>query len=109
MNLIVENLEFHYPGRPVLNDVSLTLEKGECLSILGTNGVGKSTLLKCINRILKQQSGKVIVMGETTDNLTGNELARRVGLSLGKSVFSSGRTFLSVRCSTRYCSGANRT
>jgi iron complex transport system ATP-binding protein len=79
MNLLVENLSFRYPSREVLKDVTLSLGRGECLSILGTNGVGKSTLLKCLNRILRQQSGKVIVMGEDIRGLSGNDLAKRIG------------------------------
>lgn len=78
MNLMVEGLCFRYPSRKVLEDVSMSLNKGECLSILGTNGVGKSTLLKCINRILRQQSGKVIVMGEDARTLSGNDVAKRI-------------------------------
>jgi iron complex transport system ATP-binding protein len=93
MNLIVENLSFCYPSRKVLNDVSMSIEKGECLSILGTNGVGKSTLLKCINRILRQQSGKVIVMGEDIKNLSGNDLAKRVGYVSQRNNFSASSVF----------------
>jgi iron complex transport system ATP-binding protein len=79
MNLTVEGLSFQYPSRKVLKEITLSLHKGECLSILGTNGVGKSTLLKCINRILRQQSGKVVVMGEDVRGLTGNDLAKHIG------------------------------
>lgn len=93
MNLIVENLSFHYPSRKVLNDISLSLEKGECLSILGTNGVGKSTLLKCINRILRQQNGKVIVMGEDIKNLSVNDLAKREGYVSQRNNISSSSVF----------------
>ncbi len=96
MNLIVDNLVFRYPGRTVLDDISLTLEKGECLSILGTNGVGKSTLLKCINRILRQQSGKVVVMGENVSGLTGNELAKRIGYVSQRQNFSLSTVFDAV-------------
>ena len=96
MNLIVENLAFKYPGRRVLDDITLNLQKGECLSILGTNGVGKSTLLKCINRILRQQSGKVVVMGENVEGLTGNELARHIGYVSQRQNFSLSTVFDAV-------------
>ena len=79
MSLAVDSLSFQYPSHDVLNDISFSLGKGECLAILGTNGVGKSTLLKCINRILKQKRGKVVVMGEHVSSLNGNELAKRIG------------------------------
>lgn len=96
MNLVVENLSFNYPSRKVLDGISLTLEKGECLSILGTNGVGKSTLLKCINRILKQQSGTVVVMGENVDGLSGNELAKHIGYVSQRQNFSLSTVFDAV-------------
>ncbi|MGI5986051.1 MAG: ABC transporter ATP-binding protein [Oscillospiraceae bacterium] len=79
MNLTVDRLNFSYSQHKVLDNVSLSLEKGECLSILGTNGVGKSTLLKCINRILQKDSGTVCVMGEDICGLKDRILAQRIG------------------------------
>ena len=96
MNLVVEELSFQYPSRKVLKDISLSLEKGECLSILGTNGVGKSTLLKCINRILKQQSGKIVVMGEDVSGLSSNDLAKRIGYVSQRNGFSLSSVFDAV-------------
>ncbi len=96
MNLIIENLSFQYPSRKVLSDISLSLNKGECLSILGTNGVGKSTLLKCINRILRQQNGKVIVMGEDVKSLSGNDLAKHIGYVSQRNNFSVSSVFDAV-------------
>ncbi len=96
MNLIVEGLSFKYPSRRVLEDVSFSLNKGECLSILGTNGVGKSTLLKCISRILRQQGGKVIVMGDDARTLSGNEVARRIAYVSQRHNMSSSTVFDAV-------------
>jgi iron complex transport system ATP-binding protein len=53
MILSVDGVEFRYPSHLVLKDVKFEVDNGDCLAILGTNGVGKSTLLKCINKILK--------------------------------------------------------
>ena len=48
--LSVEKLTYHYKGRPaVLKDVNFNVHTGEFLAILGNNGVGKSTMLKCFN------------------------------------------------------------
>jgi ABC-type polysaccharide/polyol phosphate transport system ATPase subunit len=47
----------------VLNDLSLEIEKGECVALIGRNGAGKSTLLSIISRIYKPTSGQAIVNG----------------------------------------------
>lgn len=79
MILTVEGIQFHYPGRPVLEEVSFTVERGQVLAILGTNGTGKTTLLKCINRILKPANGSVFIGEQPAANLSRNELAQKIG------------------------------
>ena len=75
----VEHLSFRYKGAPeVLKDVSFSLEPGKFLAILGNNGVGKSTLLKCLNHILKPDAGKVILDGENLLKKSTREVAKRV-------------------------------
>ncbi|MCR4442866.1 MAG: ABC transporter ATP-binding protein [Peptococcaceae bacterium] len=79
MILSVNGLKFRYPGRSVFQDIDFSVTKGECLAVLGTNGVGKSTLLKCLNRILKPQSGVVYICENEVLKLSRMELARRMG------------------------------
>ena len=55
MSLSVENLFFSYGQRAVLRDVTFSAEKGELLSVLGPNGVGKTTLFRCILGTLTPQ------------------------------------------------------
>ena len=75
----VKNLSFHYKGGPgILKDVSFDMEAGKFLAILGNNGVGKSTLLKCFNHILKPDSGKVILDGENLLEKSPREVAKQV-------------------------------
>lgn len=75
----VKNVNFHYKGAPeVLKDVSFTLEPGKFLAILGNNGVGKSTLLKCFNHILKPDSGEVLLDGENLLTMSTREVAKQV-------------------------------
>ena len=60
----VKNISYHYHGgQEVLKNINFTLERGQFLAILGNNGVGKSTLLKCLNRILKAESGAFLLDG----------------------------------------------
>ena len=75
----IRNLNFRYKGCPeVLKDVSFDMEPGKFLAILGNNGVGKSTLLKCFNHILKPDSGQVILDGENLLTKSTREVAKRV-------------------------------
>ncbi|MCA9298998.1 MAG: metal ABC transporter ATP-binding protein [Phycisphaerales bacterium] len=61
MNAItVEHVDFSYvPGEPVLRDISFTVAEGERLGILGPNGGGKSTLLKCLLGLLEPDRGTI--------------------------------------------------
>lgn len=75
----VENLSYHYKGgHQVLKDVSFSVGDGEFLAILGNNGVGKSTMLKCFNKILTPEKGQILMDGDDLLALDRRELARRV-------------------------------
>lgn len=55
-----------YENRVVLNDISLTIKRGEAVGLIGHNGCGKSTLLKLMTRILYPESGEVVVKGRVS-------------------------------------------
>ena len=77
--LNVENLSFHYRNGPeILRQVSFSLEDGQFLAILGNNGAGKSTMLKCFNQILRVEGGHVWMDGEDLLTMTHREVAQRV-------------------------------
>lgn len=79
MILKVEHVSFHYPkGKRILDDVSLTVEQGEILGILGPNGTGKTTLIKCLDRILLPDSGQIEIGGKSLNGMTANEVARQI-------------------------------
>jgi len=79
MIMSVRELTFRYPSHLVFQDIDFAVLRGDCLAILGTNGVGKSTLLKCLNRILKPQSGVVFIQNDEVFKLKNNDLAQRIG------------------------------
>lgn len=75
----VEKICYHYRGYPdTLQNVSFQMNGGEFLAVLGNNGVGKSTLLKCFNHILSADSGKVMLDGEDLLAMPILEVAKRV-------------------------------
>lgn len=77
----VENVSFHYPGGgEVLRDVSLKINDGEFVAIMGENGAGKTTLVKMFNGLLKPTEGKVSVDGVDTSEKSVAQLSRDVGL-----------------------------
>lgn len=80
MSIEVCNLSFSYGERPVLNGVSFTASKGRLLSILGPNGVGKSTLFRCILGLEKKYTGDVFIgeEHERVKELEAGDLARRI-------------------------------
>ncbi len=75
----IKNLSYHYKGCPeVLKDVSFEMAPGKFLAILGNNGVGKSTLLKCFNHILKPDAGEVLLDGKNLLKMSSREVAKQV-------------------------------
>ncbi len=76
----VKNVSFAYPnGVEALKDVSLTVNRGEFVAIMGQNGAGKTTLVKLFNGLLKPAKGEVLVDGVNTRKLSVAKLARKVG------------------------------
>jgi iron complex transport system ATP-binding protein len=64
--------------KPIVKDVSFTVEEGEFVGIVGANGSGKTTLLRAIVGLLKPQSGSIFVSHHRIENLDRRELARRI-------------------------------
>ena len=77
--LSVDGIRFAYNAKPVLDGVSFDVARGELCSILGNNGAGKSTMLKCLLGILQPQEGSVLIEEEDVKRLSRMEMARRMG------------------------------
>ena len=80
MKIEIRDLHFTYPtGVEALRGISLTVESGEQVAIVGQNGAGKTTLVKHLNGLLLPSSGEVRIGGWDTKNQSVAKLARRVG------------------------------
>jgi len=76
----VSDIHFTYPnGVEALKGVSLRIEDGEFVAIMGQNGAGKTTLVKHFNGLLKPSQGKVLVDEQDTTKTSVAKLARNVG------------------------------
>jgi urea transport system ATP-binding protein len=73
--LTVDQLNQYYGSSHTLRGVSLTLEKGQCLALMGRNGVGKTTLLKCLMGVLPIAAGHVTLEGRDITRLAPHERA----------------------------------
>jgi len=80
--LRIEGLSFSYSGDPgdaVFREVNLSVEHGSIFCLLGPNGTGKSTLLKCISGLLHPGQGRVLVHGNDISLLRAADLAQELG------------------------------
>jgi iron complex transport system ATP-binding protein len=75
----LQKIHMSYNGTPVLEEISLKVEKGAMLSIVGPNGAGKSTILKLMAGLIKPDKGGIFFYGKDIARMHSKELAQRVG------------------------------
>lgn len=93
--LQVENLEVSYGAINALRNVSFHVEQGEIISLIGSNGAGKTTALHAISNIIKKRAGKIIFQGEDITHLAPDMIVRKklIQVPEGRRIFLN----LSVR------------
>lgn len=85
MQLLIENLSKQYDKKEAfaLDNVNLSINQGEFIAILGLSGSGKSTFIRCINRLIEPTAGEIYFEGNKTINLNGEALRlyrRNIGM-----------------------------
>ncbi|QSB16702.1 ABC transporter ATP-binding protein [Natronosporangium hydrolyticum] len=79
-SLAADQLSLGYRDKLVVDGVSVTLPQGRITTVVGANGCGKSTLLRGLARLLRPQSGRVLLDGADLSTLPARTLARQLGL-----------------------------
>ena len=72
--LDVKNIEVAYGKIVAVKDVSLTVNKGEIVTLIGSNGAGKSTTLRTISGLIKPRSGEILFEGNRIDGVPGHDI-----------------------------------
>ena len=100
--LQIENLVGGYGSVQILNGVTLEVDRGQIVALLGGNGTGKSTLLKAISGLIKPWRGSILFDGERIDGLRPDRIVRRglVQVTQGKEAYPAHdrRGELAARC-----------
>lgn len=76
----VHALTASYQNQVVLQDISFSLRAGSVMAVIGPNGVGKSTLVRVLSRVVELQSGTVKIIGKDLANYDDEELARCIAV-----------------------------
>lgn len=74
-----EHVSKVYGDKTVVNDINLTIENGEFITILGTSGSGKTTMLKMINKLIEPTSGTIFFAGQDIEQMDSVSLRRQIG------------------------------
>ncbi|WP_085993492.1 ABC transporter ATP-binding protein [Oceanobacillus senegalensis] len=76
----LKNVFKAYNNKPIIEDVSLKIEKGTITSFIGPNGAGKSTLISMISRLIAKDNGEITIDGKDILKTKNNELAKKISI-----------------------------
>ncbi len=110
--LIIENLEKIYAGGVhAVRGVSFKVKKGESVAIIGSSGSGKSTVLRCINRLIEPTLGVIKLNGEVINNPLANvnEIRSKIGMVFQSfELFSHLKVLENITLGLRHVRGMNK-
>lgn len=94
----VKDVYKHFKMNPVLNGVSFKMEEGEIYSLVGLNGIGKTTIIKIILGLLRQDKGEIRIFGELNTNMESKKNITYLPEKFMPSQLLKGHEFLSIAC-----------
>ena len=75
----VRNISFSYEDELIFSNISFSIEKGDVLCILGPNGTGKTTMIKCLNGLYDIDDGEIFINGKNIKTLSFSEISKHIG------------------------------
>lgn len=78
--LKIEHLKKQFDDHVVLDDLNLTVHKGEVIVVIGPSGCGKSTLLRCINALENTEGGNILLDGEPIEMKNTSDIHQKIGM-----------------------------
>ncbi|MBC7900689.1 MAG: ABC transporter ATP-binding protein [Saprospiraceae bacterium] len=103
--LEVRDIFVSYGNRDVLRDISLTLEGGKMIALLGANGAGKTTLVRALNGILPVSKGEILIDGKPFHKFSRREIAQKVAVVAQENETKFPVTVLEFVLAGRFASG----
>jgi branched-chain amino acid transport system ATP-binding protein len=88
--LSIKNLNVKYNNIRVVHDVSLNIENGELIALIGANGAGKSTILKTLSGLIRPESGHIFFEGKEITKLPSHEIVEKgiIHVPEGRQIFA---------------------
>lgn len=91
----IKNLSKYFSDRRILDGISVDIKEGELFSVIGPSGMGKSTFIKCIIRLLRPEAGQILVDGQDIGSTNSEVTLAKVRRSFGY-LFQEGALFDSL-------------
>jgi iron complex transport system ATP-binding protein len=97
-----QSLSLGYGDKLIINEMNIEIPKGEITVFIGANGCGKSTLLRSVARLLKPQSGSVLLEGKAISTMSSKDVARKMAILPQSPVAPEGLTVYQLVKQGRY-------
>ncbi len=101
--LSVSDLTLHLNNRAIIENINFSVEKANILTIIGPSGSGKSSMLRCINRLYEPTAGQIMLNGQDINTLLPTDLRRKIGMIFQKTAVFDGTVAENLSYGPRLC------